>query len=285
MRVLQYSPKTLVKVPNVFGSGADGDLVYSSNTTLTGDVNARTIVINSGVSLDTAGYRLFASVRITNSGTIMNNGTNGGARSITIGGAGATAGTLPGGCDGAPVNAIFGAADKTSFFSHGCGDGNYGGHTAGVFGTNPSAAGTSYGTSTITLNVVQALSIDQGEYDTNSLHKGAAGGGGGGAENGFGGGGVGGGGGGVILLSAPIIINTAGIISAHGGNGANATNPGGANIAGGGGGGGGGLIILIGDVVSQGTTDVTGGNGGSSFNCTTSSLNGTAGTVLVVRSQ
>jgi hypothetical protein len=49
----------------VYGSGADGDVTISVNTTLTRDMQYNNLTINSGINLDPAGYRIFVKDTLT----------------------------------------------------------------------------------------------------------------------------------------------------------------------------------------------------------------------------
>lgn len=59
-----------VKPSTVNASNANADIVYSSNTTLTADVYANNVTINSGVTVTTNGYHFYCSGTFTNNGTI-----------------------------------------------------------------------------------------------------------------------------------------------------------------------------------------------------------------------
>ncbi len=89
----------LVERSRLFGAGADGDVNISSNTTLTSDMYYRFLTINSGITLSTAGYRVFVSRTFTNNGTIENDGHDG--TSMLSEGTGGPEGTLSGGTPGA----------------------------------------------------------------------------------------------------------------------------------------------------------------------------------------
>lgn len=97
MRKIQFPPNALVKFPSVFGSGDDGNVTISSNTTLTRDMYYENLVINSGIILNTNGYKIFVRNVLKNNGTIRNNGSNGSGQN---GGSGAAEGTLKGGSAG-----------------------------------------------------------------------------------------------------------------------------------------------------------------------------------------
>ena len=81
---------------NIFGDGSDGDVVISSNTTLTRDMFYNTLIVNTGITLSTAGFRIFSKVSLVNNGTISVTGGNGGNGGTGLsGGAAGTAGTAP----------------------------------------------------------------------------------------------------------------------------------------------------------------------------------------------
>lgn len=67
-----------------YGSGVDGAVTISADTTLTRDMQYTTLTVNSGKTLSTAGFTILCSVLLTNNGTITDS-TNGGT-----GGAGGT---------------------------------------------------------------------------------------------------------------------------------------------------------------------------------------------------
>ena len=62
---------------NIFGAWEDGDVVISSNTSLTGDKYYNSLTINNGFVLSPAWYRIFVKWELINNGTIRNNGSNG----------------------------------------------------------------------------------------------------------------------------------------------------------------------------------------------------------------
>lgn len=100
----------------IFGDGSDGNVTISVNTTLTRDMFYKSLVVNAGNNLITNGYRIYAQVSVTTSGTIHNNGgtggtggtgsnatssSAGGGGTAGSGGTGGAAGSLPGGATGA----------------------------------------------------------------------------------------------------------------------------------------------------------------------------------------
>lgn len=153
---------------NIYGDSSDGDITFDGATdhntfssrssttyTLTRDVFGGNIIVNTGVTVKTAGFRIFAAgtAGLTNNGTIHANGGAGGAGGTgssgsasnnpggTAGAAGAaahTGGSLPDSLPG-----IIGSVGATG----GAGGGNTG--TNGTAGTNSAkslgAAGTGGG--------------------------------------------------------------------------------------------------------------------------------------------
>lgn len=266
----------------MFGDGSDGDVVISSNTSLSRDMYYNNLTVNAGVTLTTAGYRVFVAGTLTNNGTISNGGGAGGAGvNGAGGGAGGSAGT-----DGTHGGLGSTGAATANFPANGNPDdgGDAGGAAPGLGagGTNASnclrstngVAGTAGGTgaggagSSFAAGTSTALSaahpqprsivwawlfkthLNSGTAFVNyslGASNGGAGGGGGGALT-FGGGGGGGGSGGngrVLWLAAKFLVNN-GVITAAGGNGGNGGNAYSSDATNGGGGGAGG----------------TGGNGG-----------------------
>ena len=117
------SPDYLIERSRLFGSGTDGDATLTTGTNqstiastydshnstanlwlLIRDAYTDDLTINSSVTLDTNGYRLFVKGTLTNNGTIRNNGSSGGNGSgrATVGsaGAGGTGSTLNAGTSG-----------------------------------------------------------------------------------------------------------------------------------------------------------------------------------------
>ena len=60
-----------------YGDGTDGNVTISSNTTLTGAKQYNNLTVNSGITLNTAGYQVQVKDTLTNNGIITS--TNGGA--------------------------------------------------------------------------------------------------------------------------------------------------------------------------------------------------------------
>lgn len=208
-----------------FGTGADGAVTYSSNTTITSDVLGTTVVINSGVTVS-VGWNssegrpavLRATTSITNNGVIACNGINGSGSTAGAGGA-TSGGSSAGGAGGNGTN-------PPTAGNGGNGGGGRGGPSFSANGGSYQRAGG--------LSQPFPLPLDLSDLPL-------LGGGGGGGSYSISGtpyyGGGSGGGGGVYLL-APTITGT-GTIRANG-----AAAQGSVSFAVGGAGGGGGLLIV-----------------------------------------
>ena len=241
--------------PNV-GDGSDGAVTISAPTTLTRDMYYTTLVVDSGITLSPANFRIFASTSITNNGTIS---VIGGNASGATPGTAVAAGSFTGGSAGG-AGAVNNGTAGTTINSYLGGNGGTGGSVPargnGAAGGGGTVAVTKPRTAPIAI-----VAIDPGS--TIRLFSGGAGGGGGGGDTASISGGGGGGGGGVIFLASPTITNSVtGTISVVGGNGGTGGSIG--FGAGGGGGGGGGSVITMSKTYSNlGSVVVTGGTGGS----------------------
>jgi hypothetical protein len=247
---LRFRTLTLPNGPEAgwFGTGVDGPAVFDGTSTVLGivpvddvytlnkDIFVTDFTVNSGITVVTAGYRVYASGTLTVNGTgvIHNNGSDG-ADGITGGaaGAGGLAGTMLGGSAGGngSSGAGAGAAGTNSLFypSRSVGSGGNGGASAGHAGGAGGVGIPSSGFTYMIGSAAAALDVSGGP-----------GGGGGGADADSSGGG---GGGGDVLISAKHIVAPASAIRSRGGAGGA-----GFGISGGGGGaGGGGTIIIITD--------------------------------------
>lgn len=285
----------------LFGTGADGDLVYDGTTAILGvspsnkvytlarDIYADNLTINSGVSIITAGYRIFVRKFLLNNGTIKWNGTDASAD---------TAGT-------ALAAKLFGASSAGA--AGGTGNGTAGnasakgvGGTGGAGGAGQTAGGGTAGTSATATPPTAAEGGIQNIYTTAVLRgtifasttkfTGGDGGAAGGGDGTSGKGGGGGAGGGIVVIAAKVIDpNGTGDIQAKGGAGGA-----GVENAGGGGGGGGGVVAIITanpvpTPVSAGkpgqTISVAGGAGGAkgSGTGTTAGSAGGAGRYVEIR--
>lgn len=268
-----------------YGTGTDGAVTISVDTTLAADKYYTTLVVNNGINLSTAGYAVYANTSITNNGgTIRNNGSVGsvgGAAAGTggtggAGGAGGTGNTFTAGTTGSAGGngrsgggqagnaGTAGTAKNPSLGSSGVagGTGGVGGSAgaggAGGAGGAATAETVKVGfpfTSTLSsggvINVPKAFAAS-GSVSLAPLSTSAGSGGGGGGSgsstgtfHGGGGGGGAGGTGGVIFLGAPVITNT-GTIQSNGGTGGAGGGFTNEDAGNGGGGGGGdGGVIVL----------------------------------------
>jgi hypothetical protein len=127
---------------SVFGSGVDGDVIISSNTTLTRDMVYNNLTVNSGYNLYPNGYRIFVKDTLTNNGTISVRGNN--AVSNTPGAATA-AGYLGEGKGGGGTTGQPGGNAISSFGGNGGAGYRSGSGTTGAGGTTavpPATSGT-----------------------------------------------------------------------------------------------------------------------------------------------
>lgn len=257
-----------------------GSTRVGSVYTLTRDVFYTSVTVNSGITVNTAGFRMFANVAITNNGIIANNGGNG--VTSTGGAGGAAGGSLGVGYTGGNGgNAAVGANAQTS-----AGVGDFGGTaSAGGAGTNAGGSPTALTTPTAAKGGVRFLSsLLSGTFlsasSTGGFSGGAGGGGGGGGAVAGNLGGGGGGGGGVLGLYSPVISGT-GTFQANGGNGA--AGSGGGNDGGGSGGGGGVVIFVTRTTLTAALLaqiSVAGGTGGAGLGTGTGGSPGLVGTIF-----
>ncbi len=269
-----------------YGSGNDGNVTLSVNNTLARDMYYNNLTINSGVTLNTGGFRVFVKRTLTLNGggcVIQNNGATGtssGPFPGAIGGAGGAGSTFGGGASANPTNngGSNGANGNATFNSVGGAGGNGGNspnfaETGGIGGsvTPPSLANGGAGILNALPNTLTGRDL------SNSQVTGGASGGGGSAGANWPGGG--GGGGGIVLVAAKLIAGT-GAIQANGGNGGSSV---GINEAGGGGGGGGVAIVISANIVPV-TVSVTasGGNPGTGGTSTTPAFAGSPGQVILL---
>ena len=257
-----------------YGSGSDGNVTISGNTTLTRNMYYNTLTINAGITLSTADFMIFAKTSITNNGTISGriNGANGGNATGVTQGTGATYSASTSPVIGFGQSGANGAGGGSGVGSQGSaitGQNIFGGSGAagGAGGSGGAGAG---GIASIvqTANFYPLQTIVT--LFTGSINLGQAGAGGSsGAGNGVGNnGGAGGGGGtsgGAVYLASPTITNN-NIVTVqgfNGGNGGNATGAGNCGGGGGGGAGGGGFIYMLYNTITLGTCTISGGTGGT----------------------
>ena len=217
-------------------------VVFNQNTSLTGNIIAYSVTIDSGVTLTTNGYSIICNSDFINNGTIItgSGGAGGGAgsngTSITTSYAGS------GGGGGGSDNDGGGASGgSTVVAGGGGGSGAYSAGNGGNGGNGNTPSAPSINTSTI-----------QTWYN-NGIQNYLAGAGGGGGN---GGGCNGGNGGAGIYIQAMNI--TAGSINSSGSNGSSPLSAGG---GGGGGGGGGSILLAYSSTYNAGTYNTSGGSG------------------------
>ena len=286
----------------IYGDGSDGAQVFDGSTTILGivpssniyilarDIYLTNVTINTGITVNTDGYRIFINGTLTFGGAGANISNNGGPAAGTNG----ANGGLGGG-----VSATYGKSGQTGP-SGGTGNGNQPAVLANCLGGNGGAGGngaasTGGATRVNTPPAATAGSIHSlpsiltansspAPTAANGWQGGGAGSAGGGDATNNGGGG---GGGGPVLVVAWKIVGT-GAIQSRGGQGGIVTVS--TLGAGGGGGGAGGLVVVISTSVVAGAItgiaiDANGGPPGTGLGTTfTVATAGAAGTVVVVNS-
>jgi hypothetical protein len=207
---------------SVYGTGSDGSVTISANTTLTSDRFYYNLTVDSNVVLNTAGYRVFVKNLLTlSSNSVIGVGT---ANTYTMNTGFSGVGSIQGGggISGAVTNSL-------------------GGNSATQTATVPSVAQGGTGDKTTTSGYWYQPTQSIKGYVVNASNttplflRGGAGG-----ANGVGGG--------VLIIGARYISATSSFLDAAGATGA--------------GGGGGGVIILVSTYATMPTgitTDVTGG--------------------------
>lgn len=243
----------------LFGNGADGATVISGTTTLTKDLNATTLVIQTGGLLIVNGFRVFCTVSCTISpgGGITGNGgaASGSSRGFGAGG--------PSGLNGGTGNGSQGFSGAVFGCGAGGAGGNGGGHTGGAGSTVPAAPFRD------AVTVIQNASALTGQL----LGLGGGSGGAGGGDSSNSGGGSGAGASPVIIVSP--IVNGSGTVTSSGGAGG---SPPAGNCGGGGGGGGGDIVFICNTSAAYlGSVNVGGGTGGTGIGTGVNGTNGTSG--------
>lgn len=296
---------TKLSMNDVFGDGSDGSAIISSNTSLSSDMFYENLTINTGVTLNPNGYRIFVRGTLTTTGTgkIASNGNDGNpgvnATAGTGGAAAYSSGSLPiplAGGNGGNGGTTFGASGSAgtagtnqarSLMDNDAAAGGDGG-TDGSSGGTGGAAGTNTvsiaNKPRIFLSAYNLFEIVSGTVQVFSVSPSSGGGGGGGTPDnadGGGGGGAGSSGGCVFIAFA----NGSGTINieAIGGNGGNGGN-GAAGAGGGGGGGNGGSILVIYKDATL-NTNVSAGTGGTAGSGTDPSNGGNGNDGIVYEIQ
>lgn len=266
----------------IFGSGQDGAAVFDgantfsfatkvgSTYTLTRDLFLGDgSSCAAGVTIYTAGFRIWCNGTFTNEGLIHNDGR---AAALGTAGAGSALGTTgigTAGGNGRAANTGLPGTNQSNTLGDASAAGGAGGaggaNAGGAAGTYSPGAGVNGGANFLTSMLTGFLftQTSGGNQASIQIIGGGAGGGGGGSNNAGVLGGGGGGGGGVLVLHALRLINN-GTIRANGGAGAAAS--GGGGDGGGGGGGGGGIILSLAAIrYGTGTYVTTGGAGGAAI--------------------
>lgn len=284
-----------------YASGADGSVTFDGSSvvlgltpsasvyTLNRDIVPALMTVNSGVTINTNGYRIYVHGPLVNNGHINRDGN--------AGTAGSGAGNAPG---GAPLQNVNAPLEGSTIIGKGGGQGeaNAGGQngtgdathpiTGGSAGNGGSGSGGGGGTGgaggllgASEGNIANPITVSTGANGGANFECGAGGGGGGGSVGHAGGGG--GGGAGHVVIAA-LSITGSGSITATGGAGGNGDPAG--NTGGGGGGGGGLVHILSGSVVNGAipgqTVTANGGAGGTGAGSGTNGGNGLAGVVAMI---
>lgn len=272
---------------SLLGNGKDGSAVLSSDTTLNEDKYYQSLKVESGVSLDTNGYKVYVVSELENNGIIHNDGEDGGdgigaggSATAGSGGSGGGGGTLAeapdGGAGGAGTSSSAndpgenGTNTDPSLGIDGAAGGDPGGNAGSATSENGQfiremqttiAANSETGVSTL----LRFFGASSGGTLSNS-----AGSGGGGTPGGTqsfhdnGAGGGAGGTGGIVYIFARTITNN-GTIRSNGGDGGNGADGSGGGAAGSGGAGGSGGVVVLGYYsLTQGTIQVSGGAKGVS---------------------
>jgi hypothetical protein len=269
----------------LFGDGTDGAVTLDGTTTvswatlsggnytMTRNPMLTRLTINSGVTLNTAGWLIFCRGTVTNNGTISAVGGNA---------SGSTAGTGPW-TTNAPLIGNAGASGSTGAGTAGSSSGaRIGVGTSGGGGAGVSAGGAS-GAARGSTSMSQyrppfsALSVLSWSNGGPLQPSGACGAGAGGGD-GTNAGGGGGGGGGIIVIYAWVLTNN-GTMTVAGGNGG---TPAAGNAGGGGGGGGGVILAYTLSAWTAGTLTLSGGSAGTGIGTGVSGTAGTSGTSLNV---
>ncbi len=277
-----------------YGNGSDGAKTFDGITefprfatldtgtytyTLTRDVYFTEMTVGIGVTVITAGFRIFCTISLINSGIIHNNGYDASGATGGVGGLGGASAFFKNGTNGSAgrtgttVGNGIAPATVTNFVGGigGRGGSGYLNLTAyegiDISAVNAGVPSLKVGGSEVIQNIASFQVSYLASATNANIELTPSTGGGGGAKSAAGtaaGSGGGGGGGGFLYIAARY-INNLNIISANGGNGGDAygTN---ANLGGGGGGGGGvvGIVTHPSANSTLGTITANGGLGGAS---------------------
>jgi hypothetical protein len=263
------------------GDGSDGIVTISSNTSLTRDMYYDTLVVNTGVTLNTNGFRVFVknSINTVGTGKLASNGGDASGQTAgaiaysgtttlpavlagKTGGNANTAGTAGTGINiglTATSSAVGGASGAT--LCSGSGSGGYAGGASTTYTYLPKAGANNYTSSYNLFDLYNNSLIQYGIAPSSG--SGAGGGNGGGGCVGAVGGGSGAPGGVVVVYASQIVNLNIEAKGGNGGNGGNGSYDSGSSYVGAGGGGGGGvggvIIVGYGSITGTLSTNVSGG--------------------------
>lgn len=270
----------VLPIPSV-GSGSDGNItfdgtnIYAFAATTTSSVYklnrsifANNLTINSGITVDTNGYQIFAAGTVSGAGKFRMDGSVGAAGTVSGGGAGAVATggffqTMAGSTGGAAGNN--GAAGQTSLVAIGSNGsvGGAGGGSGGLAGT-AGVASSSRAWGNLAADVLTGTSATSTGVAVVTPSAGASGGGGGVLSD-SGGGGGGGSSGGIVEILGGTISGTWTVEAIGGTGGAGASNGSAGRGGGGGGAGGNGGVCAVFYITNSwsGSCTLSGGSGGA----------------------
>lgn len=279
-----------------FGDASDGNLIFDGSATVLGiapsistytlnrDIYANNMTVNTGVTVLSAGYRVYVrgKLLVNSGGAISCNGAsaNGPGAGVGYSNAGSLYVTSLSGmagvaANGSSQNGLNNSANSGAAIG---GTGGKGGNvTGGTGGTGSSQ------TSNPNFSFGNVVTMTTGKVFLGAYTSPPGGGGGGsGAISGTtGSSGAGGAGGGAVLVCA-FTLDNRGTISANGGNGGNAT--GSPSAAGGGGGGIGGMVLVsYRNLASIGTITANGGTPGTGVSESAAGTAGSSGRVVTMR--
>jgi len=268
-----------------FGDGSDGDVTIASTTTLTRDMYYNNLTVNSGIALNTNGYRIFVKGTLTNNGYIQNNGSNGVPGNPYYGspGYGGAAGTLGGGGTGGYQ---FGYWDEYPCYTS---PGGGGGGIVLIIAKTVTNNGTIRANGGSAGNVTTSQNNSGNGPAGTSMTSSFGGAGGAGGSSGSYTGGSGGTvtaptatQGGIRALPFAILLRdgTTLFTGGAGGGGGGAYD---GYYASGGGGGGGGAVVIVYGSASWGTEQASAASGGTGWNGGGTGSGGSAGTVTKIQ--
>ena len=172
-----------------FSDGSDGEVTLSASTTLISDMYYNNLTVDSGVVLNTGGYRIFVKGTLTNNGTISRDGNIGGNGTDAtagfigdkgVGGVALASGTIYGGLAGGDGADGVKAQNSTTDGKNGTAGGDLdpsitnvngtAGGSGGTGGLTPGTGGTG-GTATIETNNFNFGAFTSGVLDSETTIK------------------------------------------------------------------------------------------------------------------